>query len=185
MASRVLYTARATVTGGRRNGHGRSSDGALDVQLRAPGDGGDTPAGTNPEQLLAVGYAACFESAVGSVARREHIEAGEVSIDSAVSLVTADDRAYTLAVELHVTLPGVADQQEAVRLVAAAHRVCPYSNATRGNIEVLLTANGQEVAGRAHGPGRDPRPTAMHIVPALPRGCRPAGRLALPTLAAG
>lgn len=140
--AKVVYTAEANVVGGRQHGHGRTSDGELDVQLRPPGEGG----GTNPEQLFAVGYAACFEGALGVVARRERAEAGDASIDSRVSLVTTEDRGYTIAVELNVTLPQVQDPSEAVRLVAAAHTVCPYSNATRGNIDVKLTANGQPVS---------------------------------------
>ncbi|MGO9906573.1 MAG: organic hydroperoxide resistance protein [Solirubrobacteraceae bacterium] len=139
--AKVVYTAEATVTGGREQGHGRSSDGELDVQLRAPTEGG----GTNPEQLFAVGYAACFEGALGVAARREHKEVGDASIDSKVSLVTTEDHAYTVAVELDVTLPQVDDAEEAKRIVAAAHEICPYSNATRGNVEVTLTANGQPV----------------------------------------
>ena len=140
--AKPIYTAAATVTGGRVHGHGRTDDGQLDVQLRPPGD--DEP-GTNPEQLFAVGYAACFESALGTVARRERTEVGDVSIDSRVSLVAGPDRSYGLAVGLDVTLPDVQDASEAVRLVAAAHAVCPYSNATRGNIAVELTANGEAV----------------------------------------
>src|SRR5689334_16861249 len=136
--SKPLYTAAATVSGGRLHGHGRTSDGELDVVLRPPGEGG----GTNPEQLFAVGYAACFESALGAVARRRRVEIGDVAIDSWVSLVAAAERTYTIAVELDVTLPGIADPEVASELVAAAHRVCPYSNATRGNIDVTLTANG-------------------------------------------
>jgi lipoyl-dependent peroxiredoxin len=139
--AKVVYTAEATVTGGREAGHGRSSDGELDVQLRAPTEGG----GTNPEQLFAVGYAACFEGALNVAARREHKEVGDASIDSKVSLVTTEDHAYTVAVELDVTLPQVEDAEEAKRIVAAAHEICPYSNATRGNVEVTLTANGQPV----------------------------------------
>jgi Ohr subfamily peroxiredoxin len=139
--AKPIYTAEATVTGGRQHGHGRTTDGELDVQLRPPHEGG----GTNPEQLFAVGYAACFESALGAVARRERAELGAVSIDSRVSLVPAENRTYALAVELHVTLPEVADAERAGRLVAAAHQVCPYSNATRGNIDVTITANGQPV----------------------------------------
>jgi osmotically inducible protein OsmC len=102
--------------------------------------------GTNPEQLFAVGYAACFEGALGVVGRRERAEVGDVSIDSRVSLVTTEDRGFTIAVELGVTLPQVSDPEQAAKIVAAAHKVCPYSNATRGNIDVKLTANGQEVA---------------------------------------
>lgn len=140
-----IYNARATVTGGRQQGHGRSSDGALDVQLRVPGELGGEGGGTNPEQLFAVGFASCCESALGLIARRERLEAGDVSIDSQVSLVPAEDRSFHLAVRLDVTLPQVPDHEQAARLVAAAHRVCPYSNATRGNIEVTLTVNGEPV----------------------------------------
>ena len=84
---RVLYTAEAQVTGGRAEGHGRSSDGVLEVDLRAPEELGGIGGGTNPEQLFAVGYAACFESALGAVARRRHEEAGDVEIDSKVMLL--------------------------------------------------------------------------------------------------
>jgi lipoyl-dependent peroxiredoxin len=143
--ARLLYTAQATVTGGRANGHGRTNDGALDVQLRSPKEMGGEGGGTNPEQLFAVGYAACFESALGVVGRRERVEVGDVSIDSRVSLLPAEDRGFKLAVELDVTLPQVQDPEQATRIVAAAHRVCPYSNATRGNIDVVLTVNGHDI----------------------------------------
>jgi osmotically inducible protein OsmC len=144
--ARVLYTAQATVTGGRAEGHGRTSDGALDVQLRVPEEMGGEGGGTNPEELFAVGFASCFESAIGVVGRREHAEVGDVSIDSRVSLLPTDERGFKLAVELDITLPQVEDPEQAVRIAAAAHRVCPYSNATRGNIDVKVTANGQDVA---------------------------------------
>jgi Ohr subfamily peroxiredoxin len=117
----------------------------LDVQIRSPKEMGGEGGGTNPEQLFAVGYAACFESALGAVARRERIEVGDVSIDSRVSLLPTAERGFKLAVELNVTLPQVDDPEQAGRLVAAAHQVCPYSNATRGNIDVTLTANGQGI----------------------------------------
>jgi lipoyl-dependent peroxiredoxin len=143
--AKALYTAEATVTGGRAHGHGRTSDGELDVQLRTPTEMGGEGGGTNPEQLFAVGYASCFESALGVVARRERVEVGEVSIDSRVTLTPTEDRAFQLGVELDVTLPEVSDAEQAAKLVEAAHRVCPYSNATRGNIDVTLTANGQIV----------------------------------------
>ena len=142
--AKALYTAEATVTGGRMNGHGATSDGQLEVDLRLPKELGGEGDGTNPEELFAVGYAACFEGALGTVARRAKQETGDVSIDSRVSLVTTEDRAFTVAVELHVTLPSV-DDAGAIELVRAAHKVCPYSNATRGNIDVTLTANGQAV----------------------------------------
>jgi osmotically inducible protein OsmC len=143
--AKVLYTAQATVTGGRANGHGRTDDGVLDLQLRAPKEMGGEGGGTNPEQLFAIGYAACFEGALGAIGRREKLEVGDVSIDSKVSLLPTPERGFKLAVELDVTLPQVSDPEDAIRIVAAAHQVCPYSNATRGNIEVTLTANGREV----------------------------------------
>jgi lipoyl-dependent peroxiredoxin len=144
--AKVLYTAEATVTGGRADGHGRTSDGVLDVQLRLPKEMGGEETGTNPEQLFAVGYAACFEGALGVIGRREHLEVGDVSIDSRVSLLPTEERGFSLAVQLDVTLPQVQDAEQATRIVAAAHQVCPYSNATRGNIDVTLTANGHAIA---------------------------------------
>jgi lipoyl-dependent peroxiredoxin len=144
--TKALYTAEAHVTGGRVAGHGRTSDGALEVDLRLPEQMGGQGGGTNPEELFAVGYAACFEGALGTVARRAKQDVGDVAIDSKVSLVTTEDRAFTVAVELDVSLPSIEDPQQAVELVRAAHRVCPYSNATRGNIDVTLSANGQAVA---------------------------------------
>jgi Ohr subfamily peroxiredoxin len=142
----TIYTAQAHVTGGRVHGHGRSADGALEVDLRLPVEMGGEGGGTNPEELFAVGYAACFEGALGTVARRAKEETGDVSIDSKVMLVTTEDRAFTVAVELDVHLSAIEEPAKAVELVAAAHKVCPYSNATRGNIDVTLTANGQPVS---------------------------------------
>jgi Ohr subfamily peroxiredoxin len=143
--AKALYTAEATVTGGRAQGHGVTTDGMLDVQLRAPKETGGEGDGTNPEQLFAIGYAACFEGAIGAIGRRERAEVGDVSIDSRVSLMAGDDRTVVIAVELDVTLPQIEDAEQAVHIVEAAHRVCPYSNATRGNIDIKLTANGQPV----------------------------------------
>ena len=144
--SKPLYTAAAHVVGGRMQGHGRSSDGALEVDLRIPTELGGPGGGTNPEELFAVGFAACFESALTTVARRTKDEAGDVAIDSKVMLLTTEERGFKLAVELDVSLPSLEDHRKAVELVRAAHRVCPYSNATRNNIEVALTANGQPVS---------------------------------------
>ncbi|MEA2380346.1 MAG: lipoyl-dependent peroxiredoxin [Solirubrobacteraceae bacterium] len=141
---KVLYTAEAIVTGGRDEGHGRTSDGALEVDLRSPVELGGEGGGTNPEQLFAVGYAACFESALKTVARRQKLDADDVSIDSKVNLGPTDERTFTLTVALDVTLPGF-DEEQAAELVRAAHKVCPYSNATRGNIDVALTANGRRL----------------------------------------
>ena len=142
--SKVIYTAEAHVTGGRAEGHGKTSDGALEVDLRLPAEMGGEGGGTNPEQLFAVGYAACFEGALGAVARRQKLEAGDVAIDSKVMLHPGPERTFILSVELAVTLPSV-EGDAAAELVREAHKVCPYSNATRGNIEVLLTANGAAV----------------------------------------
>lgn len=143
--AKVVYTAEATVTGGRAEGHGQTTDGQLDVQLRLPSEMGGDGGGTNPEQLFAVGFAACFEGALGVVGRRERKEVGDASIESKVSLITTEERGFNVAVELNVTLPQVEDPEDAKRIVAEAHKVCPYSNATRGNVEVTLTANGQPV----------------------------------------
>ena len=151
---KVLYTAHATVTGGRDAGHGATSDGALDVQLRAPAELGGEGGGTNPEQLFAVGYAACFEGAIKTIARREKVDADAVCDRLArSSLGPGDDRSFTVAVGLDVTLPGF-DDDRAVELVRAAHQVCPYSNATRGNIDV--DAHGERPARR----GLTHRPSA-------------------------
>jgi Ohr subfamily peroxiredoxin len=141
---KVIYTAEAHVTGGRAEGHGRTSDGELEVDLRLPAEMGGQGGGTNPEQLFAVGYAACFEGAIGAVARRLDQEVGDVAIDSKVSLNPGPERTFVLSVELDVTLPSVAGDA-AVELVREAHKVCPYSNATRGNVDVKLTANGAAV----------------------------------------
>jgi lipoyl-dependent peroxiredoxin len=140
--AKVVYTAKAHVTGGRQHGHGRTDDGVLEVDIRPPGD---DERGTNPEQLFAVGYAACFESALGVVARRQKVEAGDVEIDSEVDLVTTEDRAFTVAVRMDVKLPSVDDIEEAAELVRNAHQVCPYSNATRGNIDVQFRVNGSDL----------------------------------------
>jgi Ohr subfamily peroxiredoxin len=142
--AKVLYTASAHVTGGR-NGHGKSADGNLEVDLRLPEEMGGTGGGTNPEELFAIGYAACFESAIGGVARREKVEPGEVSIDSSVSLSPTGDGGFQLAVTLDVSIPGITDRAEAAKLVHGAHLVCPYSNATRGNIEVTLLLDGEPI----------------------------------------
>jgi lipoyl-dependent peroxiredoxin len=141
----TLYTAEAHVTGGRVAGHGRTNDGVLEVDLRLPSEMGGKGGGTNPEQLFAVGYAACFEGALAVATRRAKVEPGEVAIDSQVSLSPNGQGGFVLSVELDVGLPDITDADTAVDLVRSAHRVCPYSNATRGNIDVKLTANGAHV----------------------------------------
>ncbi len=143
--AKVLYTAEAEVTGGRIAGHGRTSDGALEVDLRIPTELGGEGGGTNPEQLFAVGFASCFESSLSIVAMRRKLEGADAHVASRVNLIPTPERRFGLSVELDVTLPSIDDPEAAVELVRATHKVCPYSNATRGNIDVTLTANGQAV----------------------------------------
>jgi lipoyl-dependent peroxiredoxin len=136
---KTIYTAEATVHGGRE-GEGRTSDGRLAVKLSPPkelGMGGSGE-GTNPEQLFAVGYAACFQSAMMLVARSEHVDASQSTITSYVSLGANGQGGFGLEVELLVSLPGV-DTAIGEKLLELTHQVCPYSNATRGNIPVKLT----------------------------------------------
>ncbi len=139
--AKILYTANAHVTGGRE-GHGHTTDNQLDVDLRLPVAMGGSGGGTNPEELFAVGYAACFESALMNVARRRHSDVGEVAIDSKVSLLPNGVGGYVLAVSLDVSMSVMPDREAAVGLVREAHEVCPYSNATRGNIDVELLLDG-------------------------------------------
>lgn len=142
----LLYTANAEVSGGR-NGHGRTDDGALDVDLRRPTDMGGDGGATNPEQLFAVGYGACFEGALAAVARRRRVDTGTTRIDSLVELHSNDDGTFRIEVALDVSIPAVEDEELVISLVEEAHVVCPYSNALRGNVDVALTANGVHVAG--------------------------------------
>jgi Ohr subfamily peroxiredoxin len=136
---RTQYTAEVTVTGGRV-GHVRSVDGRLDVGLDSPVEmGGPGGPGTNPEQLFAAGYAACFQSALASVARRKGLTVEDTEIRARVSVGPIDDARYGLAVALHVHFPSVEDDSLRRELVEGAHQRCPYSNATRGNIEVTLS----------------------------------------------
>ena len=143
--AKVFYTAHAHVTGGRVHGHGRTTDGGLEVDLRTPKEMGGLGGGTNPEELFAVGYAACFESALATVARRRRLDAFDATIDSAVSLFPNGDGGFQLAVTLDVAMPSVADRATAAELVREAHQVCPYSHATRGNIDVDLLLGGEPV----------------------------------------
>jgi len=138
---KALYTAQATSTGGR-TGTTESSDGKIKLQLSTPKElGGDSGPGTNPEQLFAAGYSACFIGAMKAVAARQKIALpAEVSIKADVSIgpMTGKAGAFGIAVALAVSVPGM-DKAAAEALVAAAHEVCPYSNATRGNIDVALS----------------------------------------------
>lgn len=135
---KTLYTAEALSVGSGRSGHVRTSDGTLDLDLAPPKDLGGTGEGTNPEQLFAAGYAACFHSALLGQARQHKLAVEGSSVGARVSLGPAEGGAYALAVELEVSIPGL-DRAQAQELADAAHAVCPYSNATRGNIEVTVT----------------------------------------------
>ena len=139
---KVLYTAEAVVEGGRE-GHGRTSDGRLDVNLSVPETmGGDDGDGTNPEQLFAVGYAACFQSALLGVARGRKLDASEARIDSTVGIGPTGEGGLTLQVSLDLHAPGISPE-DASELMTRAHERCPYSRATRGNIDVSLTIDGR------------------------------------------
>ncbi|ALR10722.1 organic hydroperoxide resistance protein [Mycobacteroides saopaulense] len=134
----IVYTAEALATGEGRDGRGRSSDGRLDLELAIPTEMGGSGNGTNPEQLFAVGYAACFHSALRMIGRQEKADVSDSSVGARVSIGQLDNGGFGLAVELEVTLPNL-DHQAAQQLTEKAHQVCPYSNATRGNIDVTLT----------------------------------------------
>ena len=140
---KVLYTADVTAVGAR-HGHVRSSDGLLDADLALPPGMGGKGDRTNPEQLFGAGYAACFGGAVEFMAQQAGKATGTVTVRAQVGIGPFDEgkgEGFTLRVELDVTIPEQ-DQAGAEELAAAAHRVCPYSNATRGNIEVVVRARG-------------------------------------------
>jgi Ohr subfamily peroxiredoxin len=129
----ILYTGKTRTTGGR-NGASRSSDGRLDVQLSSPGSSG---AGTNPEQLFAAGWSACFIGAIGKAAQTQKVQLPkDLAVDAELDLVLAD-AGYQLQARLNVSIPGI-DSATARQLVDTAHQTCPYSKATRGNIGVEI-----------------------------------------------
>jgi Ohr subfamily peroxiredoxin len=134
---KVLYTAAAMSTGDARNGHVRSSDALIDLDLATPKEMGGAGGATNPEQLFAAGYSACFHSAIKAVARQRKVEVTDSSVSAEVGIGPNDAGGFGLMVALHAEIPGV-DQATADELVQAAHQVCPYSNATRGNIDVTV-----------------------------------------------
>lgn len=137
---KTMYTAVATATGGR-NGHVKSDNGVLDLQVRMPKAlGGRDDENTNPEQLFAAGYAACFDSALNLILKQARIKTGETSVTAKVSLGQTENGGFGLAVEMAVNIPNIT-LVEAENFVEKAHQVCPYSNATRGNIEVKLTVS--------------------------------------------
>ena len=133
--SKVLYTAKTHVSGGRENGVARSSDGRLDVRLGVPGT---ARIGTNPEQLFAAGWSACFESAIGLIVQKKRIKLdGDVAIDAEVDLNLSEVDGFLLTARLNVRIPGV-ERDVAQALIEEAHQICPYSKATRGNIDVSI-----------------------------------------------
>jgi len=136
MPDKVLYTAAATSTGDGRSGHVVSSDHRLDLDLAPPAEMGGSGNGTNPEQLFAAGYSACFHSALRLVARRAKVDPGESTVTAEVG-IGPEGEAYGLVVTLVIHIPGL-DQEKAREIAEAAHHVCPYSRATRGNISVEL-----------------------------------------------
>lgn len=134
----TLYATTAIATGDGRNGHVQTTDGLLATDVRMPVELGGPGGSTNPEQLFAAGYAACFHSALKLVAAADGVDATDSEVVADVALGAHENGAFGLSVALEVTIPG-AEREAAEKVVARAHQVCPYSNATRGNIEVLLT----------------------------------------------
>jgi osmotically inducible protein OsmC len=136
MPDTLLYTAVATSTGNGRSGHVVSSDHRLDLDLAPPVEMGGNGEGTNPEQLFAAGYSACFQSALRAVARQAGVDTGESAVTAEVG-IGRDGEVFELVVTLVITIPGL-DREQTRELAEAAHQVCPYSRATRGNISVEL-----------------------------------------------
>ncbi|GAB3706676.1 organic hydroperoxide resistance protein [Mariniluteicoccus flavus] len=136
---KIVYTARATVQGGRQ-GHAKSEDGVLDLDLTAPKETGGPGTGTNPEQLFAVGYGACFQGALGLVGKKAGVDTSKSVVDIAVGF-GPEGESFGITADITASIPGV-DDAKAQELVDAAHEVCPYSKATRGNIPVTVTGKG-------------------------------------------
>jgi osmotically inducible protein OsmC len=135
----VLYTAEATVRGGRR-GHGATSDGKIEVDFSSPTElGGDGGPGTNPEQLFALGFGACWQNAMIGIARRKGLDVLDSVVTARVGIGRIANGRLGLNVELLISLPSITDREQAEALIAEAEQRCPYSNAVRGNIEVKLT----------------------------------------------
>ena len=135
---KAIYTAEATAKGGR-NGHVKSDNGILDLQVRMPKAlGGEDDNHPNPEMLFAAGYSACFDSALDLVIKKSKLKTGETSVNAKISIGEVEKGGFGLAAELAINIPEVSIE-EAQELAKQAHQVCPYSNATRGNIEVKLT----------------------------------------------
>lgn len=136
----AVYTAEALATGAGRNGHVATSDRRVEFDLAIPKEMGGSGDGANPEQLFAAGYAACFHSALQSVARAQKVSIADSSVGSRVGIGSNGEGGFGLTVELEVIIPDLPHEQ-AQALADAAHQVCPYSNATRGNIDVTITVS--------------------------------------------
>jgi Ohr subfamily peroxiredoxin len=137
---KTLYTTKATATGGR-NGQVKSENGVLDLAVKTPkGLGGATDDFANPEMLFAAGYSACFDSALNLVIKKENIKTGETTVSAQISIGQNEAGGFGLEAEIHANIPGVT-LEEAQSLIEKAHQVCPYSNATRGNMPVKLTVS--------------------------------------------
>ncbi len=137
---KTLYSIGATAKGGR-NGNVKSDNGVLDLEVRMPkGLGGANDDFANPEMLFAAGYSACFDSALNLIIKQGKIETGETTVTANVSIGQLENGGFGLAAELHANIPGVT-LEEAQSLIEKAHQICPYSNATRGNMEVKLTVS--------------------------------------------
>jgi osmotically inducible protein OsmC len=138
MPEKVLYTAVATSTGDGRNGHVRSTDGILEVEVRTPKEMGGEGGATNPEQLFAAGYAACFHSALKASSGQHGVEITDSAVTAEVGIGPKAGGGFELVITLRVELGGGVSQEDAQKAVEVAHQVCPYSNATRGNVDVTL-----------------------------------------------
>jgi osmotically inducible protein OsmC len=138
MPEQILYTAVATSTGDGRNGRVRSSDGALDAEVRTPKEMGGEGGATNPEQLFAAGYAACFHSALKATSKQHGVDIVDSAVTGEVGIGPKAGGGFELAVTLRIEIGGGVSQEDAEKAVEVAHQVCPYSNATRGNVEVSL-----------------------------------------------
>ncbi|GAB3085796.1 organic hydroperoxide resistance protein [Nocardioides zeae] len=137
MPTSIAYTASATATGDGRNGHARTSDGQIDVELVVPKEMGGAGGGTNPEQLFATGYAACFLGALKAGAKQHGIELQDVAITAEVGIGPREDNGFGLAVKLIAEFGGGVSQEDAEKAVEVGHSICPYTHATKGNVEVV------------------------------------------------
>jgi Ohr subfamily peroxiredoxin len=138
MPEKILYTAVSTSTGDGRNGHVRSSDGLIDADVRTPKEMGGEGGATNPEQLFASGYAACFHSALKGSSEVHGVQIVDSAVTAEVGIGPNEGGGFGLAITLHVELGGGVSQEDAEKAVEVAHQWCPYSNATRNNIDVKL-----------------------------------------------